>query len=142
METKPQTKQCKIKCPYGWTCSNGECVRGKFYSDEMLAQLTLYKSNCLFKNALHLNYISNIYFQVIHMLPTADRKERGVDLSVPKHAAMVQSVGKREEVSLEDSNVWTKVRFFVVPINMIRHNISYGPISCFNKMNNHYDPQT
>ena len=118
METKPQTKQCKIKCPYGWTCSNGECVRGKFYSDEMLAQLTLY---CLFKNALHLNYIFNIYFQVIHMLPTADRKERGVDLSVPKHAAMVQSAGKREEVSLEDSNVWTKVRFLVVPINMIRH---------------------
>ena len=56
------------------------------------------------------------------MLPTADRKERGVDLSVPRHAAMVQSVGKREEVSLEDSNVWTKVRFFVVPINMIRHH--------------------
>ena len=121
METKPQTKQCKIKCPYGWTCSNGECVRGKFYSDEMLAQLTLYKSKCLFKNALHLNYISNKYFQVIHMLPTAYRKERGVDLSVPKHAAMVQSAGKREEVSLEDSNVWTKVRFLVVPINMIRH---------------------
>ena len=78
------------------------------------------------------------------MLPTADRKERGVNLSVPKHAAMVQSAGKREEVSLEDSNVWTKVRFLVVPINIIRHynNISYGPISCFNKMNNHYDPQT
>ena len=47
METKPQTKQCKIKCPYGWTCSNGECVRDKFYSDEMLAQRTLYKSNKL-----------------------------------------------------------------------------------------------
>ena len=58
------------------------------------------------------------------MLPTADRKERGVDLSVPRHAAMVQSVGKREVVSLEDSNVWTKVRFLVIPINVIIHCIN------------------
>ena len=44
METNPQTKfECKIGCPYGWTCINGECVRGNFHPDEMLAQITLHK---------------------------------------------------------------------------------------------------
>ena len=43
METKPQIKHCsKIKCRYGHTCVNGECVKGKLYPDEMLAQRTLY----------------------------------------------------------------------------------------------------
>ena len=110
MKTNPQTKfECKIGCPYGWTCINGECVRGNFHPDEMLAQITL---KFLFKNALHLDYTCNIYFQVIHMLPTAYRKERGVDISVQGHAARVQSAGKRETPSYEDTNVWTKVRFF------------------------------
>ena len=63
METKPQTKQCKIKCPYGWTCSNGECVRGKFYSDEMLAQLTLYNKKMFIQKCITLK----LHFQ--HIFP-------------------------------------------------------------------------
>ena len=53
------------------------------------------------------------------MLPAAYQKDRGVDISAPCNAAGVQSAGKQEEVSLEDTNVWTKVRFLAVPINVI-----------------------
>lgn len=93
METKPQIKHCsKIKCRYGHTCVNGECVKGKLYPDEMLAQRTLY--NVLFKSALHLNYICNISLQVSTC--TAYQKERGAGISATWHAARVQPAGKRE----------------------------------------------
>ena len=52
------------------------------------------------------------------MVPAAYRKELGVGLTVPCNAARVQSAGKRDG---EYTNVWTKVRFFVVPINVARH---------------------
>ena len=52
------------------------------------------------------------------MLPAAYQKDRGVEISAPCNAAGVQSAGKQEEVSLEDTNVWTKVRFLAVPIKM------------------------
>ena len=54
------------------------------------------------------------------MLPAAYRKEGGVGLPVPCNAARVQSAGKRDG---DHTIVWTKVRFFVVPINMVRHCI-------------------